>query len=130
MSWVFESWKISWRCFSISIYRKFDLCYLCLFRLFSWSVNWTILISKLCLLFQTILTFWSVLILEIFSSWDIKKGQFQFSVTFSGASFLSVTCTIAVSKSCLFFQTILNLWLCWYWRFLMDEILRRICFSS
>ena len=46
---------------------------------FFWSANCTILVCKLCLLFQTILDLWSVLILEIFSGWDIKKGQFQFS---------------------------------------------------
>ena len=34
MSSVFELWNISCRCFSIAIYRKFDLYYLCLFRLF------------------------------------------------------------------------------------------------
>ena len=40
------------------------------------------LVCKLCLLFQTILDFRPVLMLEIFSSWDIKKGQFQFLATF------------------------------------------------
>ena len=28
------------------------------------------------------LDLWPVLILEVFSSWDIKKGQFQFLLTF------------------------------------------------
>ena len=82
MSWVFESQNISWRFFCINIYRKIDLYYLRLFRLFLWPVNCTILVSKLSFIFQTILNFWPVLILNIFSSWDIKKGQFQFWVTF------------------------------------------------
>ena len=42
------------------------------FQIFFWSANCTILASKLCLLFQTILGLWPVLILEIFSSWDIS----------------------------------------------------------
>ena len=45
------------------------------------------------LIFETILDLWSVLILEIFSSWDIKKGQFQFLVTFLAVFFWSVNCT-------------------------------------
>ena len=39
------------------------------------------------MLFQTILDLWPVLILEIFSSWNIKKGQFQL-VTFLAVVFL------------------------------------------
>ena len=69
------------RPFIIVIYGKFHLNYLCLFRLF-WSVNCTSLVCKLSVLFQTILDLWPVFILEIFSCWDIKKGQFQFLVTF------------------------------------------------
>ena len=46
------------------------------------------MVCKLCLLFHTILDLWSVLILEIFSCWDIKKGQFQFLVTFLVIFFL------------------------------------------
>ena len=68
--------------FSIAIYQKFDLHYLRLFRIF-WSANCTILVCKLFLLFQTILDLWPVLILEIFSSLDLKNRQFQFLVTFS-----------------------------------------------
>ena len=68
------------RPFIIVIYGKFHLNYLCLFRLF-WSVNCTSLVCKLSVLFQTILDLWPVFILEIFSCWDIKKGQFQFLVT-------------------------------------------------
>ena len=49
------------------------------------------------------LILWPVLILEIFSCCDIKKGQFQFLVT------RSVNFTIVVSKLYLLFQTILNL---------------------
>ena len=58
------------------------------FQIFFWSENCTILVCKLCLLFQTVLDLWSVLILEIFSCWDIKKGQFQFLVTFLVVFFL------------------------------------------
>ena len=60
---------------------------------FFWSVNCTILVCKLYLLFQTILNLWPVLILEIFSGWDIKKGQFQFLVTFLAVFFWSVKST-------------------------------------
>ena len=62
-------------------------------RLFFWSPNSRILVWKLCLLFQTILYLWLVLILEVFSSWDIKEGQFQFLVTFLAVFFWSVDCT-------------------------------------
>ena len=51
------------------------------------------LVWKLCRLLQTILDLWPVLILEIFSSWDIKNGQFQFLVTFLSVTFWSVDCT-------------------------------------
>ena len=44
-------------------------------------------------LFQTILNWCPVLILEIFICWDIKKGQFQFLVTFLAVFFWSVNCT-------------------------------------
>ena len=59
-----------------------SLYYYCHFWLFYWSVNCTVLVSKLYLLLQTILNWWLVLIEEIFSGWDIKKGQFRFLVTF------------------------------------------------
>ena len=36
---------------------------------------------------------WPVLILEIFSGWDVKKGQFQFLVTLLAVFFWSVNCT-------------------------------------
>ena len=67
-------------------------------------------VKKLCLLFQSILNLWSVLILKIFSCWDIKKGQFQFLVTFLAVFFWSVNCTTLVCKFNLLFQTILKLW--------------------
>ena len=70
------------RAFSTAIYQKFDLYYLCLFRIFLWSENCAVLVCKLCL-FQTMLDLWLVLILETFSSKDINKSQFQFLVTFS-----------------------------------------------
>ena len=69
---------------------------------FFWSVNCTILVCKLYLLFQTILNLWPVLILEIFSGWDIKKGQFQFLVTFLAVFFWSVNCTKLI---CIFSYT-------------------------
>ena len=79
------------RAFSIAIYQKCDLYYLRLFILFSglqilqfWSVNYASY-------FRPYL--WSVLILEIFSSWDVKKGQFQFLSTFLAGFFWSVNYT-------------------------------------
>ena len=84
------------RAFSVAISQKFDLHYLSVFRIFFWSANCTVLVCKLCLLFQTILDLWPVLILEIFSSWDIKKGQFQFLVTFLAVFFWSVNCTLGL----------------------------------
>ena len=76
---------------------------------FLWSVNCTILICKFYLLFQNILNLRPVLILEIFSDWDITKGQFQFLVTFLAVFFSPVNYTILVCKLYLLFQTILNL---------------------
>ena len=70
------------RAFSIAIYQKFSLYLFVPIETFFWSANCTILVCKLCLLFQTILDLWPVLILEIFSCWDIKKGQFEFLVSF------------------------------------------------
>ena len=52
LSWVFESQNTCWRFFCFAIYRKIDLYYLRLFRLFFWPVNCTILVSKLCLIFH------------------------------------------------------------------------------
>ena len=86
------------RAFSIAIYQKFNLYYLCLFKLFSdlqivqvWSVNYG--------LFQTILDLWLVLMLEMFSCWDIKRGPFQFLVSFLVVFFWSVNCTKQVCIS-------------------------------
>ena len=85
--------------------------YLYLFRLFFWSVNCTNLVCKLNLLFQTILNLWPVLILEISSGWDIKKGQFQFLVTFLAAFFWSAKCTDLACIS----AHILNMGSCFIW---------------
>ena len=70
------------RAFSIAIHQKFDLSYFVPIQTVFWSANCKILVCKLCLLFQTIFDLWPVLILEIFNSWDIRKGQFQFLVVF------------------------------------------------
>ena len=53
---------------------------------------------------------WSMLILEIFSSYDIKNGQFQFLVAFLAVFFWCASYIILVKKLYLLFQTILNLW--------------------
>ena len=63
------------------------------------SANCTVLVFKLCILFQTILDLWPVLILEIFRCWDIKNVQFQFLVTFSVVFFWSANCTNQVCIS-------------------------------
>ena len=89
------------------IFERFQYCYLSKVRFvlfvpiqtFFWSANCTILVCKLCLLFQTILDLWPVLMLEIFSCWDIKKGQFQFLVSFLVVFFWSVNCTKQVCIS-------------------------------
>ena len=57
------------------------------------------LVCKLCLLFQTISDLLPMLILEVFSSWDIKKRQFQFLVTFLAVFFWSVNCANQVCIS-------------------------------
>ena len=62
---------------------------------FFWSVDCRILVTKLYFLLQTILSLWPVLILLIFSGWDIKKDQFLFLVTFL-AVFLLV-CKLSVN---------------------------------
>ena len=85
---------------------------------FFWSVNCTILVCKLYLLFQTILNLWPVLILEIFSGWDIKKGQFQFLVTFLAVFFWSVNCTNLVCISSYFEHG-----QCFIWGFLVFSFL-------
>ena len=85
---------------------------------FFWSVNFTVLVCKLYLLFQTILNLWSVLMLEIFSVWDIKKGQFQFLVTFLAVFFWSVNCTNLVYISSYFEHG-----QCFIWGFLVFSFL-------
>ena len=64
-----------------------------IFAVFLWSVNCTILVCKLYLLFQTILNLWPVLILEIYSGWVIRTVHFQFLVTFLAVFFWSLNCT-------------------------------------
>ena len=71
----------------------------CTYSAFFWSANCTILICKLCLLFSIILDLWPVFILQVFSSWDIKKGKFQFLATFLADCFWSVNCTNQVCIS-------------------------------
>ena len=71
----------------------------CAYSVFFWSVNFKILVFKLCLLFQIISDLWSVLISEIFSSWDIKKCQFQFLVTFLPVFFWSANSASQVCMS-------------------------------
>ena len=78
---------------------EISICTICAYSGFFWSVNFTILVCKLCPLFQIIPDLWSVLILEIFGSWDIKKGQFQFLITFLAVFFWSVNCTNQVCMS-------------------------------
>ena len=72
---------------------------ICAYSNFFCSANCTLLVCKLCLLFQIILDLWLVLILEIFSCWDIKKCQFQFLVTFLVVCSWSVNCTSQVCIS-------------------------------
>ena len=100
------------------IFESFYHCYLSkvwfvLFVVIQ-TPNSTILVCKLCLLFQTILDLLSVLIVEIFSGWDIKKGQFQFIVTFLVVIFWSVNCT-----SGLYFITFFEHGQCFIWGFLV-----------
>ena len=78
-----------------------SICIICTYSDFFWSVICTILVWKLCL-FDYELWFWSVLILEAFSSWGIKKGQFQFFVPFLAVFFRSVNCTNLVCISSYF----------------------------
>ena len=87
------------RPFNSAIYGKFHLFYLCQFRLFFWSVHCTVLVCKLCHLFQTILDLWPVLILEVFNHCDIKKGLLEFLLTLLTAFFWSVNLMNQVCKS-------------------------------
>ena len=95
------------RSLSINLYlRSFSILLMetsisttCAYSVFFWSVNFKILVFKLCLLFQIISDLWSVLISEIFSSWDIKKCQFQFLVTFLPVFFWSANSASQVCMS-------------------------------
>ena len=57
------------RPFSIAIYEKFSL-YVCTY-------------SELCLLFQTVLDLWPVLVLQVFSNEILRKASFNLSYYFS-----------------------------------------------
>ena len=59
-----------------------SICTICDIQTFFWSVICKILVRKICLTFLTILNLWPMLTLVIFSCWNIKKGQYQFLVTF------------------------------------------------
>ena len=106
------------RPFSIAISENFDLYYLWLFRLFS-GLSIVILVLKLYLLFQTILDLWPVLILEVFSSWDIKKGQFQFLVNYLAVFFL----VCKLYKSSLYIITYFEHGQCFIWGILVFSFL-------
>ena len=69
---------------TICVYSDFFL--VC--QLYSSGLQIMLLISD-----HLTLDLWPVLILEVFSSWDIKKGQFQFLLTFLVVFFWSVNCT-------------------------------------
>ena len=86
---------------------------------FFWSPNCTFLVCKSFLLFQTILDLWLVLILEIFSSWGIKKSQFQFLVSFLAVFFLACK----LYKSGLYIITYFEHGQCFIWRFLVFRFL-------
>ena len=94
----------------VLLFIEKSICTICAYSDFFWSVICMIQVSKLSLLFESILNLWPVLILEIFSFWDIKKSQFQFLVTLLAVFFWSINCTILVCRLYLLFQTILNLW--------------------
>ena len=81
------------------LFIKSSICIICAYLDFFLVCNYTILVCKLCLLFQAILDLWPVLILGIFSCWDIKKCQFQFLVTFLIAFLWSVNCANQVCIS-------------------------------
>ena len=98
------------RDFSIAIYQKFDLYYLCLFRLFFgleivqfWSVNYASYFRPS----------------EIFSCWDIRKDQFQFLVTFLVVFFL--VCKLC--KSVLYIITYFKHGKYFIWGFLVFSFL-------
>ena len=85
---------------------------------FFWPANCKILVFKLCLLFQTILDLWPVLMLEIFGYWDIKKGQCQLLVTFLVVFFWAV-----MYKSGLYIIIYFEHGKCFIWGFLVFTIL-------
>ena len=121
MSWAYDFRHVQ-KLKNECIFESFKYCYfskiwcvlILLIQTFFWSVNFKILVCKLCLLSETILDFWPVLILEMFSSWDIKKGQFQFLVTFS-CFFL----VCKLHKSGLYIITYFEHGRCFIWGFLV-----------
>ena len=95
MSWVFDFRDVQ-KLEHQLIFETFYYCYIWKvwfflivpLQTFFWSVNCTILVCKLCLLFHTVLDLWPVLILEVFSSeWSV-----QFLVTFLAVFFWSSNC--------------------------------------
>ena len=86
------------RAFSIASIKS-SICTICAYSDFFLVWKLYILVCQLCLLLQTILDLWPLLILEIFSCWDIKDGQFQFLVTFLVVFPWSVNCTNQVCIS-------------------------------
>ena len=113
MSWVFNSRYVQklkidlyLRPFTNAIYGKFDLYCLYLF-----NCTCTILVCKLCFLFQTILDLWPVLILEVFS---IEMSQrVKFLVTFLTVFFL----VFKLYKSGLYITTYFGHGQCFIWAF-------------
>ena len=94
ISEISRSINLHLRSFSVAIYGKLELHYLCLFRLFSGLSIVQFWFANCASYFRpSYFTLWPVLILEVFSSWDIKKGQFQFLLTFLVVFFWSVNCT-------------------------------------
>ena len=106
----------------VLIFIKSSICTICSYSDFFWSANCTFLVCKLCLLFQTILYLWPVLILELFSGWDVKKGQFQFLVTFLAVFFWSVNFTSGL-ESGLYIITYFEHRQCFIWGFLVFSFL-------
>ena len=105
------------RAFSIAIYQKVLFVLFVPIQTFFWSANCTILVCKSCSLFQTILDLWPMLILEIFSSWDIKC-QFQFLITF-----LAVVSGLQIVQIRSVYHHIIKRGQCFNWGFLVFSIL-------
>ena len=101
------------------LFIKSSICIICAYSDFFWSANCTVLVSKLCLLFQTILDLWPVLILGIFSSLIIKKAQFQFLVSFLVVFFWSVNCANQICIAASYFKH----GQCFIWGFLVFRFL-------